>query len=495
MNVSAIRSDWVGRVIDGRFTLLQWLGGSEQSAVFRTEFPEAGKNRKAVIKLIPADAWDAEARMAGWQASANLSHPTLTHLFFTGATEVDGFSMLYAVTEYAEEVLADILPERALTVTETQEMVGPVLDALAWIHGKGFVHGHLKPANIMVVDERLKLSGECLRIAGHPGNPPPHPTIYEAPESASGAVNPEADLWSLGVTVVEALSQRRPTSPGMTQDDPVVPTSIPHPFFEIARGCLRSNPAQRFTIADVRDALGIGRSDLDSAEVVAGKVPPLARLGILIVPVIVIAAVLAVRAVSMHMRAQENGQTTSQQQTVPSSTDQQKPQAATPAAYQAPAAAATETPATTAPAATAAATTTPAPDPAKDPTQAQAQPEAPAVSAPAPAAAPRPPSNAPLNSEVVSQVMPDLSPSAVQSIHGKFTVKIRVAVDASGNVSDASYESEGPSPYFAKQALAASQHWKFKPAQANGQPVASDWILEYVFRDSGTEVTPEQTRN
>jgi serine/threonine protein kinase len=181
------------------------------------------------------------------------------HLFATGVCEVDGLSMLYAVTEYAEEVLADILPERPLSTTEAWEMIGPVLDALAWIHGKGFVHGHLKPTNIMVVDERLKLSGESLRIAGHPGNPPPNPSIYEAPESASGAVNPEADLWSLGVTVVEALTQRRPSSPGMNQDDPVIPSSIPHPFAEIARGCLRSNPAQRFTVADVRDALGIAR--------------------------------------------------------------------------------------------------------------------------------------------------------------------------------------------------------------------------------------------
>ena len=177
MNVSAIRSDWVGHVIDERFTLLQWLGGSEQSAVFRTEFPEGGKNRKAVIKLIPADAWDAEARVEGWKASASLSHPTLMHLFATGVCEVDGLSMLYAVTEYAEEVLADILPERPLSTTEAWEMIGPVLDALAWIHGKGFVHGHLKPTNIMVVDERLKLSGESLRIAGHPGNPPPNPSI------------------------------------------------------------------------------------------------------------------------------------------------------------------------------------------------------------------------------------------------------------------------------------------------------------------------------
>ena len=482
MNVSAIRSDWVGHVIDERFTLLQWLGGSEQSAVFRTEFPEGGKNRKAVIKLIPADAWDAEARVEGWKASASLSHPTLMHLFATGVCEVDGLSMLYAVTEYAEEVLADILPGRPLSTTEAREMIGPVLDALAWIHGKGFVHGHLKPTNIMVVDERLKLSGESLRIAGHPGNPPPNPSIYEAPESASGAVNPEADLWSLGVTVVEALTQRRPSSPGMNQDDPVIPSSIPHPFAEIARGCLRSNPAQRFTVADVRDALGIGRPAPESSEVAPGKVPPLARLGILVVPIIVIAAVLVVREVSMHMRARQTAISASQQQQVVPDAAQPKPSAATPAPEQAPAPAATEPSATTAP----------PPDQAQ--TQPASQPEpqteapAPAESTPSPASLP--PGNAPLNAEVVTQVLPDLLPTAVHSIQGKINVEVRVTVDSGGNVSNAEFESEGPSKYFSKAALDAAQKWKFKPAQPGGQPAPSDWIINFQFKQSGVEVTP-----
>ena len=62
MNATAVRGDWVGRVIDGRFTLLQWLGGSERSSVFLTELP-GDQPQKAVIKLIPADAAGAEAQM------------------------------------------------------------------------------------------------------------------------------------------------------------------------------------------------------------------------------------------------------------------------------------------------------------------------------------------------------------------------------------------------------------------------------------------------
>ena len=81
--------------------------------------------QKAAIKLIPADAEDAEARIAGWTAAAPLSHPHLMRLFYTGRCQFDDCALLYAVTEYADEILAQILPERALTPAEVKEMLDP----------------------------------------------------------------------------------------------------------------------------------------------------------------------------------------------------------------------------------------------------------------------------------------------------------------------------------------------------------------------------------
>ena len=43
-----------------------------------------------------------------------------------------------------------------------------------------------------------------------------------------------------------------------------------------------------------------------------------------------------------------------------------------------------------------------------------------------------------------------------------------------------------------KIALEAAQGWKFVPVQAQGQAVASQWILGFAFRRSGTEVVPKQ---
>ena len=201
MTAPAIRSDWVGRVIDGRFILLQWLGGSGWSSVFLTQLHEP-RPRKAAIKLIPADAGDAETYIAGWAATKSLSHPHLMSPLHTGRYQIDAAVLLYAVTEYAEEVLSEIIPERPLTPSETKEMLAPVLDALSYLHGKGFVHGHLKPSNIMAVDDQVKLSGDSLQVTGEPGKRSMTLTVYDAPEVATETISPpgtsgrSASSWS-----------------------------------------------------------------------------------------------------------------------------------------------------------------------------------------------------------------------------------------------------------------------------------------------------------
>jgi len=89
-------------------------------------------------------------------------------------------------------------------------------------------------------------------------------------------------------------------------------------------------------------------------------------------------------------------------------------------------------------------------------------------------------------------VLPDVPRKASETIHGTVKVRIRVTVDPGGSVSSATLDSPGASKYFSKLAFEAAQHWKFKPAQVDGQAVSSAWILEFQFRQSGTEVIPTQ---
>jgi hypothetical protein len=60
---------WEGRVVSGRFPLLRYLGGSEQSAVYLTEIDGS----KVAIKLIPADAAQAQIQLSRWELASKLS--------------------------------------------------------------------------------------------------------------------------------------------------------------------------------------------------------------------------------------------------------------------------------------------------------------------------------------------------------------------------------------------------------------------------------------
>ena len=95
---------------------------------------------------------------------------------------------------------------------------------------------------------------------------------------------------------------------------------------------------------------------------------------------------------------------------------------------------------------------------------------------------------------VLQEVSPDVSPGARRTITGHIKVSARVSVDNSGNISEVTLVSSGPSKYFAKQALAAARRWKFSPAQVNGQPSASEWILRFQFGRTSTQVSPTETK-
>src|SRR5207237_203451 len=71
-----------------------------------------------------------------------------------------------------------------------------------------------------------------------------HTTVYDAPEISIGSLSPAADVWSLGVTMVEALSQRAPVG----REKLFLPNTVPPHFADIARHCLVRDPQSRWTL-------------------------------------------------------------------------------------------------------------------------------------------------------------------------------------------------------------------------------------------------------
>ena len=533
---------WQGQSVEGKFPLREYLGGSEHSAVFLTQLREP-EPQKAAIKLIEADPASAELQLSLWKLASQLSHPNLLRIFSWGRCKMEGTDLLYVVMEHAEEDLSQILPQRALTPEETREMLNPVLDTLEYLHGKELVHGHLKPSNILATADQLKLSSDGLTQQGKSAPSLRKAGAYDPPEAARGEWTPASDVWSLGATLVEVLTQRLPDRQPGAKNEPAVPATLPAPFLEIARGCLRVEPRRRDNIADIAGRLNpsavrarsvaAAASSIDPLSVPLSTVPPkpgsslppparpVAKLQPTqptqqaataarpkprsAVPVLVgvgglaLVAILVVPRILTHRsEAQQTASVVPDKPAPPVS--QPTPPAESP------------TPAKTRPvqeqkpvrAETSSSTPAPAPQTAKPQTQESLQAtsekeKSPAAedSTAAPAPSVTPAKSTPVGlthtkGEVLDQILPDVSEKARATIQGKVRVTVRVHVDPSGSVSGADLDSPGPSKYFADLALQAARRWAFTSPEVDGHSVPSDWLLRFEFSQKDTKVTPSQ---
>lgn len=464
-----VNKTWEGCVVDGKFPLRQWLGGSAHSAVFLTE----RQSQKVAIKLVPAGSVDANGQLDRWRTAAQLSHPHLLRVYESGRGEVNGAPVLYAVMELADEDLWQILPHRALTPAEAADLLPPVLDALSYLHARKLVHGRIKPSNLLADGDQVKLSADHIVSSSEINSEPRRRDVFDAPETAAGIVSPAGDMWSLGVTLVVTLTQIVPVSEEASQHDPHARPKIVEPFRGIVRECMHLDPNRRCLVAEVQARLQPAARSVPAEPEPMPAPEPRSRRALVTVLLLAIAVVLGIFII--HSRGK----------TTPPST-------------------AAEAPPTTASSETSSETSTRSPARQTAP-QTDAAPQATPRATPTPSVAPRSkpvPSpretvssaNATDGEGIVRQVIPAVPRSARNTITGKIRVSVRVNVDSSGKVTDATLTSPGPSKYFANLALNAARGWEFSTAQASGQPTPTAWMLHFRFGRGGTQVSPESIK-
>jgi TonB family protein len=436
---------WVGQVIDGKFRLERTLGGSDRSAVFLAE--QTADRRQCVIRLLDANASGARDQLQRWEAAAKLSHPNLMRIFETGRCQISGHDYSYVVSEYAEENLAQIIPERALSAEETRQVLQDVLTALAYIHGQDLVHGDLKPSNIFAVGETVKISSDALFPAGQPLSGRTATPPYDAPEASVATLEPPADTWSLGVLLVEALTQHKPVV-DWPREKPSLPATMPQPFREIAENCLHVDPAERWTVARIASQLRGEKSVTSSKPATPPPTSSAAAQASSATPKTqtakwpyAIAAVVVIALIALLIPRSKPP--------VPEATTQQ--------------------------------TSGPRPAPSQPATM-------PSTSTPASRASP----SGQADGQIAERLVPRVSPGALHTIHGKIRVVVELKVDEKGKVTQAKLKSSGSSQYFAEKALDAAKGWKFKPPVENSQPVASEWRVRFTFSRGAIDDSAEQ---
>ena len=235
---------WENQVINGAYPLRRFLGGSNHSHVFLTEYRPEGV-AQAAIKLVPADTLETEAQLVQWGTAATLNHPHLIRIFDVGRCHISGRVYLYVVMEYADQTLAQLLPRRALTPDETREMLIPTLSALNFLHRNKLVQGQVKPTNLLVVGDQVKLASDTIRPVGKLSSGILRASLHDPPELKDGEIGPAGDIWGLGVTLIEALTQHPPSWPDARSETVSLTASIPPLFVDTVRRCLNRAPANR----------------------------------------------------------------------------------------------------------------------------------------------------------------------------------------------------------------------------------------------------------
>jgi TonB family protein len=271
--------------------------------------------------------------------------------------------------------------------------------------------------------------------------------------------------------LVEALTQHPLIWEKTKQAEPKVPEGMPAPFLDIVRHCLRRGPRGRWTVAEIAERLE-QPSDAPQQETIAKSKNAVAERRRYIVPTIAVVLTLGaiIAGSRLFPRRQEVPQTPSAVPERLTAQPQQKQVPATPATGQS-----TQSSSDNEQGSRVAAS----PPAIQREVQSEAGGATAAVGL--------------VPGEVLQRVLPEVPQRARATIQGTIRVSVRVSLDSSGNVTEAEFDSPGPSKYFARLALEAAQAWKFAPPRVAGRNVLSDWILRFEFTKDATKVLPTQT--
>ena len=204
-----------GVVLADRFRVHGRLGAGGMATLFVAE--DCVLCRDVAIKRLHAEGSEADVRRFRREArlGASLTHPNLVTIFDTLSGE-DG---VLIVMEYVRgRPLSELVGPQGMDPRRLLEILRPVASAIDYAHEHGVVHRDVKPANILIAeDRRVKLVDLGTAIAGHLTQITAEHEIvgtlaYIAPERLAGESvgEPPADVYSLAVLVFEGLAGRQP---------------------------------------------------------------------------------------------------------------------------------------------------------------------------------------------------------------------------------------------------------------------------------------------
>src|ERR1700744_3759988 len=278
----------VGSLVLDRFLIERRIGSGGFGVVYeawdgRLERPVAGK----AIEERGASGDERVLREA--QAAARLNHPGIVTLYEMG--EEDGNALL--VSELVEgSTLARLAGEDVLSDREIGEIGADLCEAPDPAHSRGVIPRDIKPQNVQVVDgqPRAKLMDFGIALVADAAGLTQTGDVvgtlaYMSPEQAEGLeAGPEADVYSLALTLYECWSGENPprrgnavatvrTTARRARSLPRLRPDPPRELTEEIDACLDPLPDRRPTLEEVGTAIE------DSLDLLAEHPPARARRG------------------------------------------------------------------------------------------------------------------------------------------------------------------------------------------------------------------------
>jgi serine/threonine protein kinase len=204
-------------VIADRYKLLSLHAVGPSSTVWRAW--DAKTEQELALKLIgtrPDIVWD-EGHVAGLQRHARallqLDHQNIAKLHDFGMDCLDVMRRPFLVTDFIKgttllEKVRDLGPQDLPFIID---VFIQACDALAYAHSKGFLHHNLKPSNIIIIRDRVKILDFGLGQIRHrnfkEGSYLIPNWLYASPENFSWEnVDNRSDIYSMGCIIYECFT-------------------------------------------------------------------------------------------------------------------------------------------------------------------------------------------------------------------------------------------------------------------------------------------------
>lgn len=206
-----------------RYQMIQQLGKGGMGTVYLVR--DAARDEQLMaLKTIHPDLL-SQSRLAQFKyefaALEGLQHPNLVAVYDLGVID-DSSEYFYTMDYVPGEDLSELATRRAEPYDWLYDIIVQVCRALQYLHSRGFIHYDVKPSNIRITPEGqvklldLGLVGKArgegrLEVRGTPE--------YIAPELVRGdPVDHRADLYSLGISLYEAVTGHVPFSGDSSTD-------------------------------------------------------------------------------------------------------------------------------------------------------------------------------------------------------------------------------------------------------------------------------------